>query len=173
MRTNPGRWNRLREIRSRALTKDLALFALCAACYTALVVFLAPISFLHIQVRVANALMGLVPIFGMPAVYGLTLGIFLGNIISPLGPIDLFSAIPSFIGLFIIYKLRNRSVILGLLIYSLIISLWVALMLNLVLNLPYLITFVYVLIGVIIATVMLGYILYQAILKLNFSIDKE
>lgn len=116
--------------------------------------------------------MGLVPIFGMPAAYGLTLGIFLGNIISPLGPIDLFSAIPSFIGLFIIYKLRNRSVILGLLIYSLIISLWVALMLNLVLNLPYLITFVYVLIGVTIATVMLGYTLYQAILKLNFSIDK-
>lgn len=109
----------------------------------------------------------------MPAVYGLTLGVFLGNTVSPLGPIDLFSAVPSFIGLMIIHKLRKKSVLLGLSIYSLIISLWVALMLNKVLGQPYWITFVYVLIGVFIATVVLGYALYQALLRLGLQTIRE
>lgn len=160
----------MKKIGSRSLIVDLALSILCASCYAALVVFLVPISFLQIQVRVANALMGLVPIFGMPAVYGLALGVFLGNIVSPLGLIDLFSAVPSFIGLLIIYKLRNRSVLLGLLIYSVIISLWVAWMLNWILGLPYWIGFIYVFIGVVIATVGLGYILYQAFSKFNLQV---
>ncbi|MEM2875966.1 MAG: QueT transporter family protein, partial [Candidatus Bathyarchaeia archaeon] len=55
--------------------RTLALTVLCAASYAGLVYSLAPISFMLIQVRVANALIGLVPILGLPAVYGVTLGI--------------------------------------------------------------------------------------------------
>lgn len=147
--------------------KNLTVAIFCAATYAALVYFLAPISFLQIQMRVANALMGVVPILGMPAVYGITLGVLLGNIFSPLGPIDLLSPIPSFLGLFIIYKLRERMVLLGLSLYSLIVSLWVAFMLNYILNVPYLVTFVYVFVGVAVATVGLGYPLYVYLLKLD------
>lgn len=147
--------------------KNLAVAIFCASSYAALVYFFAPISFLQMQVRVANALMGIVPILGMPAVYGITLGVLIGNLFSPLGPIDLLSPIPSFIGLLIIYRLRKRSVLLGLTIYSLIISLWVAFMLNYILNLPYLVTFIYVFIGVTIATVGLGYLLYICLLKVE------
>ncbi|MHA1239056.1 MAG: QueT transporter family protein [Candidatus Odinarchaeia archaeon] len=147
--------------------KNLTVTVFCAATYAALMYFLAPISFMQIQVRVANALIGVVPLLGMPAVYGITLGVLIGNTLSPLGPIDLLSAIPSFIGLLIVYKLRKKSVLLGLTIYSLIISIWVAFMLNYVFNLPYLLTFAYVFIGVTIATVGLGYLLYICLLKRN------
>jgi uncharacterized membrane protein len=157
----------MRRVRRGFSVRNLALSVVCAASYAALVIFLAPISFLQMQVRVANTLMGLVPILGMPAVYGLTLGVFLGNIVSPLGPIDLISPLPSFIGLFAIYKLRNKSVLLGLLIYSFIISLWVAFMLNLVIGVPYWITLAYVFLGVAIATVGLGYLLYKAVSKVG------
>ncbi len=144
-------------------TKGLTTCAILAATYAALVNVLHPISFMQIQVRVANALMGLVPTIGMPAVYGLTLGVFLANLTSPLGPIDLISPVFSFIGLMMIHKLRNYSVIAGLLIYSLILGAWVSFMLWYVFNLPYILTFVYVTIGILIATVGLGYLMHRFI----------
>ncbi|RLE63636.1 MAG: hypothetical protein DRN53_01885, partial [Thermoprotei archaeon] len=118
------------------------------------------------QVRVANALIGLVPIIGIPAVYGLTLGVFLANLTSPLGWIDLLSSIFTFIGLIIVYKLRNVSVILGLTIYSLILGVWVSFMLWYVLGLPYILMLFYVTVGIWIATTVLGYALYQAVKRI-------
>ena len=129
----------------------------------------APISFHQIQIRVANALIGLVPLLGWPGIYGIALGVLLGNLSSPLGPIDLLSVLPSFAGLFAIYKLRTKSIILGLQIYSTLISFWVALMLYFVFNLPYLITFIYVFVGVTIATTGLGYLLYKSAIKFGLK----
>jgi len=143
-------------------TRDITIMAILAALYATLVNVLYPISFMQVQVRVANALIGLVPIFGLPAVYGLTLGVLLGNLTSPLGWIDLISPIFSFMGLMIIYELREVSVLSGLLIYSLILSVWVSYMLWFVSGLPYILTFVYVLIGITIATTGLGYLLYKS-----------
>lgn len=145
-----------------ARVKTIALAAVLAAMYATLVQILHPISFMQIQIRVANALIGLVPIIGMPAVYGLTLGVFLANLTSPLGIIDLASPLFSFIGLYIIYKLRNHSTLAGLLIYSLILGAWVSFMLWYVHGLPYLLTFIYVTIGIAIATAGLGFLIYKA-----------
>ena len=153
----------------KAKTKDIALGIVCCALYAALVNVFAPISFQQIQVRIANALIGLVPLLGWPAVYGLTLGVFLGNLSSPLGPIDLVSVFPSLLGLLAIHKLRQVSVILGLQIYSTIVSIWVVFMLNFVFRLPYLITFVYVFLGLTIATTGLGYLVYRSLLRLGID----
>jgi uncharacterized membrane protein len=144
-------------------SNDLVLAAFIAALYVGLIELFHPISFQAIQVRVANALIGTVPILGWPAIIGITLGVLIGNITSPLGLIDLISAIPTFIGLYIIYRLRNTSVLLGLTIYTIILSLWVGFMLWYVLNLPYMITVAYLLIGIGISTIFLGYILYKAL----------
>lgn len=144
-------------------SNDIVLTALIAALYVGLIEVFHYISFLQIQIRVANALIGTVPILGWPAIIGITLGVFIGNITSPLGLIDLISAVPTFIGLYIIYKLRNISVLLGLTIYTIILSLWVGFMLWYVLNLPYIITVAYLLIGIGISTIFLGYILYRAL----------
>jgi uncharacterized membrane protein len=144
-------------------SNDLVLAAFMAALYVGLIELFHPISFQAIQVRVANALIGTVPILGWPAIIGITLGVLIGNITSPLGLIDLISAIPTFIGLYIIYRLRSTSVLLGLTIYTVILSLWVGFMLWYVLNLPYIITVAYLLIGIGISTIFLGYILYKAL----------
>ena len=129
---NPG-WEAigLRNLKTRNVTVSIIVSVL----YVVLVYAFAPISFHQIQIRIANALIGLVPFLGWPAVYGLALGVFLGNLSSPLGPIHLLSVLPSFAGLVLVYKLRNVSVILGLQIYSTVLSLWVAFMLYSVFNL--------------------------------------
>ena len=60
-------------------SRNLALAALFAALYAALVVGLAPISNLPIQVKVADALMPLAILFGWPAILGLGIGTVVGN----------------------------------------------------------------------------------------------
>jgi uncharacterized membrane protein len=71
-------------------SRDIALTAMLAALYGADVIFFAPIGFQLVQVRVADALLPLSILFGPPAIAGLTLGVFVGNLIgSPFGPIDI------------------------------------------------------------------------------------
>ena len=60
-------------------SRNLALAALFAALYAALVIGLAPISNLPIQVKVADALMPLAILFGWPAILGLGIGTVVGN----------------------------------------------------------------------------------------------
>jgi uncharacterized membrane protein len=141
-----------------------------AAMYAVLVNVFHPISFMTIQVRVANALIGIVPLFGMPAVYGLTLGVFLANLTSPLGLVDWFSFIPSFIGLMIVYKLRKFSVFIGLVLYSILLGAWVAFMLWYIFGAPYIITFIYVTSGITIATAGLGYLVYKTLSKIGVRV---
>ena len=147
--------------------KKIALGSALAALYIALVVGLNPISFLQIQFRIANALIGIVPLAGLPAVFGITIGVMIANISSPLGPLDILSFVPTFAGCLIIYYLRKVSVLTGLTIYTIILSLWVAFLLQYVLNVPYLPSFLYLLIGIGGVTIGLGYSLYKALLKLG------
>jgi len=63
----------------KSRTRPLAVSSFLAALYAVLVVTLAPISFLPFQVRVADALLPLSIILGMPAVYGLTIGCAVAN----------------------------------------------------------------------------------------------
>ncbi len=140
--------------------------AVIAALYVTLVWALTPISFGAIQIRVSNALIGIVPLVGMPAVLGITLGVLIGNIPSPLGPVDLLSAIPTLIALLLLLKIKNRSVLLGFVAYSLILSAWVGMLLNYTFGAPFLITFVYLLVGIGFATAVLGYLVYRTLRRL-------
>jgi uncharacterized membrane protein len=150
----------------RLKSRDIAKTAVIAALYVALVWALSPISFGAIQVRVSNALIGIVPLVGMPGVLGITLGVLIGNIPSPLGPIDLLSAIPTFIALLLLLKLKDRSVLLGLAAYSVILSAWVGTLLSYTFGVPFLITFVYLLAGIGFATGILGYLVYRTLRSL-------
>lgn len=64
-------------MRSRA--RSIAISSVLASLYAVLVVTLAPFSFLPFQVRVADALLSLSMLFGMPAVYGLSIGCAVAN----------------------------------------------------------------------------------------------
>jgi len=70
-------------------TQFITRTALIAAIYAALTIFLAPISFGPLQVRVAESLTVLPYLFS-EAVPGLWIGCMVANIYGGLGPIDIF-----------------------------------------------------------------------------------
>lgn len=143
--------------------KKLCISIMFASLYVALTIVFQPISFLGIQVRVANLLLALIPLFGFPSVVGITLGVSIANLSSPLGLIDMISVIPTFIGAVVIYKMSSKSVLAGLVFYNLIIGAWLSIMLNIVFNAPVLIGYFYLLIGLSIANMGIGYPIYKAL----------
>lgn len=151
----------------RFRTVDIAVAGVIASAYAVLTVLGSGISFGAINLRFANALIGLVPIFGWPAVFGISLGVFLGNLLgAPLGPLDIFlSPIFSFIGLVAMQKLRKKSVLAGLLVYSLILSLWVTYMLNFYLGLAYFPLYYAIFAGIAIMVMGLAYFVYKALVR--------
>jgi uncharacterized membrane protein len=148
-------------------TKTLALGIVYAALYVALTVGLTPLSYGPVQVRIADAMVALVPIFGWAGILGHTAGVFIANIFSTAGLLDLLNVIPSFAMAVVIWKLRKRSVLAGTILYSIVLAGTVGAMLSYLYGLPQLETYIYVLIGIVIATVGIGYPLYKAIKKMR------
>ena len=151
-------------------TKNLALISIYAALYAALVIFLPGLSYGPLQVRIADSLVAVVPLLGIAGVLGHTLGVFIANIFSPVGPIDLLNTIPSFAMAFIVYyvhkKTSNDYTIIGTCIaYSAVLGITVGWMLSYLFGYPLLATIVYVALGNIIASVLLGWPLFKLLKK--------
>ena len=105
-----------------------------------------------------------------PAVLGQTLGVFIANqpaLGDPLGPIDLINVIPSFLFSFLIWKLRNGSVLLGLTLYSIGLGITVSYALSYAFNLPLVVEIPQVTAGIFLATTVLGYVLYRSVKRLG------
>lgn len=149
---------------SKIKTVNLALTGVLAGVYAVATFALGTVSFGILNLRFTNLLLGIVPILGWPGVFGIALGVLLGNVASPLGPIDLLSAFFSLIGLSAMHLLRNRSVLAGLAIYDLILSLWVSFELSLVYRLPYLPT-LYVVAAGMSVVIGLAYLFYRALVR--------
>lgn len=92
-------------------SRRIALAALFAALYAVGVTVLAPISFQAGQVRVADCLLPLSILFGPPAIIGLTLGTFVGNLLSsPFGAIDIVGgSVANFIATYLAWQIGKRS----------------------------------------------------------------
>jgi uncharacterized membrane protein len=140
----------------------VATAAVYAALYAALTIALGQFSYGGVNFRVANALLGLIPLIGWPAVIGQGLGVLLANAASPYS-LDTLNVVPSFLFAWIIWKLRKVSVFLGLTLYSLALGASV----SLVIGYPN-ISLVYSLIpfvtlGIFLVTAVLGYFLYRAV----------
>ena len=91
-------------------SKQISLISIFAALYAIGVVFLAPFSFLPIQVRIADALLPLSIIFGMPVVIGLSLGTIVANIFGGLGFIDIIGGtVANFIATFVAWKICGSN----------------------------------------------------------------
>ena len=92
-------------------TKEISLIAVIAALYAAMVIVLAPISFGPVQLRLADVLIPLAAILGLPAVYGVTLGAFVANAYWFMSPIDvLFGALANLVAGYTIYKYKDNLV---------------------------------------------------------------
>ena len=95
-------------------TKEITLTAIIAALYAALVIILAPISYGPIQLRLADSLIPLSAIFGLPGIIGVSLGALIGNayFISFTGFIDVFfGALANFIASYVVYRYKDRFII--------------------------------------------------------------
>jgi uncharacterized membrane protein len=147
-------------------TKKIAVIAIYAALYAALVVALGPFSYGPLQIRVADALLAVIPLLGIAGVLGHTLGVFVANLFSTLGPIDLLNTIPSFVMAFVVYyvykRAKNDYTVIGTCVaYSIVIGITVGWMLSYVFSLPLLLTIGYVALGNIIASVLIGWPIFK------------
>jgi uncharacterized membrane protein len=161
-------------------TVTVATAAAYAAMYAVLALTFSPVSYGVINLRVANVLMGLVPLIGWPAVIGQGLGVFITNqpaLGDPLGPLDLVNVIPSIMFAWIIWRLRNKSVFLGLTLYSVALGISVSLVLKATGNLYFgnsvgvgwaaVLAGISVFVGIFVVTALGGYALYKALRKLG------
>ena len=142
----------------------IALTSITAALYIALGYIFQPISFLGLQFRVAELIVGMCIIFPWEGLIGKVIGVFFVNLTSPLGPIDLVSTIVNVPALYCIILLRNKKFLkfFGGFLYALIISIYVAVVLYLVLFLPFWLMFIQVFISeLILATI--GILLFSTI----------
>ncbi len=147
-------------------TKNIALIAIYAALYAALVVVLGPFSYGPIQIRIADSLLAIVPLLGLAGVFGHTLGVFVGNIFSTAGPIDLLNTIPSFAMSFLVYygykRIKKDFTVIGTCIaYSAVLGTTVGWMLSYLYGLPLLPTIAYVALGNAIASVLIGWPIFK------------
>jgi uncharacterized membrane protein len=160
-------------------TKDLALIAIYAALYAALVVVLGGISYGPIQVRIADSMVAAVPLLGIPGVLGHTLGVFIGNLFSPEGLIDLLNTIPSFVMSFVVYYVYKRTkkdyTVIGTSVaYSAVLGTTVGWMLSYLYHLPLLLTIAYVAVGNVVATVLIGWPMFKLLKRTGlFPISKS
>jgi hypothetical protein len=147
----------------------VATAAVYAAMYVALVLAFGQFSYGVVNLRVANVLVGLIPLIGWPAILGQALGVFLGNTVSTLGPIDLVNVAPSFVFSWVLWRVRKRSVFVGLSLYSVALASTVSFALGFVgfLTSPWYLGFAYVFVGIFLMTAVLGYLFYRAVERLG------
>jgi uncharacterized membrane protein len=153
-------------------SKDLAIISIYAALYAALVIFLPGLSYGPLQVRIADALVAVVPLLGMAGVLGHTLGVFIANLFSPVGPIDLLNTIPSFAMAFIVYyaykRTSNDFTVIGTCIaYSAVLGVTVGWMLSYLFGYPLIATIAYVALGNIIASVLIGWPVFRILKRIG------
>lgn len=90
---------------------NLALTAVFAALYASGVVFLAPISFGAFQVRVADALLPLAAVFGLPVAIGTSFGCFVANFYGGLGVVDVIGGTAAnFVACVLAWRIGGKSV---------------------------------------------------------------
>jgi uncharacterized membrane protein len=149
-------------------TKKLAVVAIFAALYAVGVIFLAPISFGVFQVRVADAMLPLSMIFGLPSAVGFSLGCMVSNVYGGLGVIDIVGgSVANLVACTLAWYIgrRGRGVqrFLGSVAETVAVALIVGGYLSLIFQVPLEIGLLGVLIGSTIAINVLGFPLEEAI----------
>jgi uncharacterized membrane protein len=155
-------------------SKTVALIAVYASLYATLVVVLGELSYGPIQLRVADTMLAAVPLLGWAGVLGHTLGVFVANMFSTAGLIDLLNTIPSFAMAYVVYYTYKKTendytVVATCIAYSAVIGTTVGWMLSYLYALPLLATIVYVFIGNVIATVLIGWPVFKLLKKIGIQ----
>ena len=152
----------------RLSTKKLAVVTVFAALYAVGVVFLAPISFGIVQVRVADAMLPLAMIFGLPGALGLGLGCLVSNVFGGLGIVDIVGGasanlVACTLAWYIGRKGRGAQRFLGTVAITVVVGLIVGGYLSWLLQVPLEISVIGVVVGEVIAVNLIGFPIEEAI----------
>ncbi len=152
----------------RYSTIDIVLIASFAALYTVGVVVLAPISFMIFQVRVADSLLPLSILFGVPASLGFSIGALVANTFGGLGLIDILGgSIANLIACIAAWKIGQKKIrgrlFLATIVQNLILTVIVGTYLSYLLGFPILVGWTGIFLGSAIAINLLGYLLLKAV----------
>jgi len=146
-------------------TRDLALTAVFAALYAVLVILLAPVSFGVYQVRVADALLPLSMIFGLPIAIGSSLGCLVANVYGGLGAIDIVGgATANFLACILAWHVGRSGFarrLLGSFVETLVITTIVGGYLSLIFDVPVELGLFGIFVGSIVAINILGFTLEE------------
>ncbi len=143
---------------------DFGTFVIFTAIYAAGTLGLPKIPLLAYQIKIGEIPSAFVAMFGLPAVFGLTLGQFIANLGVEASPIAMLSPVVSFIGLLIIFYARKASTFAGCIAYVVITSLWLSFLLPLISGVSTTEAAYSAFIGQFIA-VMIGYLAYVSVSK--------
>ena len=111
---------------------DVAMGAITTALYIVLGYSFQPISFLELQFRIAELMIGMCILFPIPGLIGKIIGVFFVNMSSPFVPLDFISCIvniPALYCVILFKKLENERKgirYIGGIFYAIIISIYVA-----------------------------------------------
>ena len=148
-------------------TEDLALAAVFAALYAAGVILLAPISFGVYQVRVADALLPLSMIFGVPVAIGSGLGCLVANVYGGLGIVDIVGgAVANFVACTLAWYVGRGGIarrFLGCSVETVVITAIVGGYLSLIFGVPLELGLFGVFVGSIVAINILGFALVEVL----------
>ena len=152
----------------RLNTKKLAVVTVFASLYAVGVVFLAPISFGIVQVRVADAMLPLAMIFGLPGALGLSLGCLVSNVFGGLGIVDIIGGasanlIACSLAWYIGRKGKGAQRFLGTVAITVDVGLIVGGYLSWLIQVPLEISILGVVVGEVIAVNLIGFPLEEAI----------
>ncbi|MEM2483195.1 MAG: QueT transporter family protein [Candidatus Nezhaarchaeales archaeon] len=154
---------------ARSWSRVAAFAGVYAAMYAAATVLLSPISFLFLNIRVADMLRGL--LFFQPT--GVLVGNFIGHMVanvgSPLGPLDLVSAPMSTVGLALALRLGKRSPYAGFVAHWAVLTLWLTWLLGTAFNISYEAMFMILAPQLFISDYVLPLLLYVSLKKSGFG----
>ncbi len=147
---------------------DLIRQSIIAALYVVLILIFHFLSFGEIQFRVAELLLILI-LFDKKSFYGLTAGVIIANLFSPLLLYDLtFGVLASVLTILFMILLKKWPYI-ALLVPSLVNGPIIGLMLYFALDLPFLLSTLTVFLGEFVVTYVFGLPIYYLLKKLNFQ----
>ncbi|MEM1514637.1 MAG: QueT transporter family protein [Thermoproteota archaeon] len=159
-------------------SKDISLIIAFATLYIIAVIVLAPVSFYVWQIRVADAMLPLSMIFGMPCTLGLSLGCIVGNIYGGLGLIDIIGgSIANFLACLAAYQLGKKNGIImrfiGSLAETVIVTAIVGMYLSYLLNIPLELSLLGIFVGSLISINLIGFTLEEIIRKIHIPSNKK
>jgi uncharacterized membrane protein len=159
-------------MRLRISGRQISFALIMASTYALLTVLLGPLGYSWIQVRISEALTPLPYLFGFSAVLGLTLGVVIANVFSPIGLPDLvFGPILTLLAAILSWKLnfgrRSMACLYPVVVNAFGVSAYIAGFYGV----PYEMGALSIGIGESIAVFLLGYPLLRAIERVEWSPD--